>query len=820
VAERRGRRRLAVLLGIGAAGILMNTSDHVGARPTIVLEQPAADAAAAASGVVPGVIGSNASVSGNGRYYVSQGAPAASDPSGDPTTLDGRTSTIYFTDRETNATLELTPVPAGVRAGDSIHPVISGDGCSVAIVTELPLDVFRDDDTGERWDVYRARLPLCGGDFGGWELVSTRTDGSTLARDDVSVVDRPAISRSGAIVAFTHPADHIFDSAGLTTISVVDVTVPIDDVERSRLVAGAPIISPNTTFVHRGLDQPAVSGDGRFIAFRSDAASAEAVPGWGSGRVAGGPATRQIFAWDRDELDPFLAVKLISARPDGTQASDDSSEPVISRDGRVVAFSSADTGLASSAPPACPGGRCPTQIYRVDRDIDENSRFDESGRTSTQLVSSVAGTTPPIPGGASSGEPTMSADGHLIAFVTKATNLQLIQAAGGGEATDGDLLIADSSSGALRRLSVSADGVRPAVAAHARPHLSETGRTVVFDTLAASELIGGAPTAGRSVVALSTTPSLSLAEADLGTTLVGFASDEWYVSVINDGSSSFQPAKVTVSDGRFAINAEESTCTLDVPVPPGGDCTVVLAFTPSSVGPVSATLTVAEEGYQATSVSARVRGAGGDPTLRISPAGHDLGRVTVGSSSAEFFLDAKNISMLATSIRSVTVDGANAGDFVVTTNNCANRPLNSRATCSVGVTFTPTGAGRRTAVVRLTTPAGQYTTMVIAGDGAYEPSLEFQDDEVVAGDSMVLIGHGYAPDTPVTIVFGDGRGAPIPGRTTTMGDLLMIVPLPVDGHGGVRTVVVHGADGSVSSAPISVVPVGTDAVGMPGFGLG
>ena len=143
-------------------------------------------------------------------------------------------------------------MPPGVRAGNSINPVISGDGCSVVIVTELPLDVFRDDDTGERWDVYRSRLPLCGGEFGGWELVSTRADGSSLARDDVSIVDAPAVSRSGSIIAYTHPADHIIDGEGLTAISVVDVTVPIDADGRSQLAAGTPITSPDTTFVHVG----------------------------------------------------------------------------------------------------------------------------------------------------------------------------------------------------------------------------------------------------------------------------------------------------------------------------------------------------------------------------------------------------------------------------------------------------------------------------------------------------------------------------------------------------------------------------------------
>ncbi|MET0909384.1 MAG: hypothetical protein ABWZ99_07925, partial [Ilumatobacteraceae bacterium] len=178
VAERRGRRPVAVLTGVIIAGVLMSTSNaDVSARPTIVLEQPAADADATdgAASLTP-VLGAFASVSGDGRYYVSQGAPAPVAAADGTVAADARTSTIWFTDRETDTTVELTPVPVGVRAGNTIRPVISGDGCSVAIVTELALDVFRDDDTGERWDVYRSRLPLCGGEVGGWELVSTRTD--------------------------------------------------------------------------------------------------------------------------------------------------------------------------------------------------------------------------------------------------------------------------------------------------------------------------------------------------------------------------------------------------------------------------------------------------------------------------------------------------------------------------------------------------------------------------------------------------------------------------------------------------------------------
>ena len=232
------------------------------------------------------------------------------------------------------------------------------------------------------------------------------------------------------------------------------------------------------------------------------------------------------------------------------------------------------------------------------------------------------------------------------------------------------------------------------------PQLSDTGRTVAFDTLAAPQLLAdGLP--GRQVVTISTPPTLSLAEADLGSTLVGFTSDEWFVAVINNGPTTFTPSVVTVSDRRFAVNQEASTCALGAPVPPGADCTVRLTFTPNAPGPVNATLTVAEAGFDAVSVSSNVRGAGGEPTLRTNPAGADLGDVVVGQPSAEFLFDVENISLLPTSVSSVEVGGAHPDDFAITSNSCNGKALNPRFTCSVGVTFTPTAPGRRTALVKV-----------------------------------------------------------------------------------------------------------------------
>ena len=813
--RRRERNRRRTLAGSSAllAGLLMTSSTGgVGATPQFVLEQADVAPVEVDTVAVGTALGQQPSVSGDGRHVVFQGAPVSPD--------DERISTIFLTDRASGVTTELSPVPEGLRAGESVFPVISGDGCTVVAVTEMALDVFRDDDTGDRWDVYRSTLPHCEGTIGDWDLVSSRGGSGGIARDDV-VVAPPTTSRSGTLIAYTHPADHLFDAEGLTTISLVDATVPIDDPNRSRFVAGSPADSPTDTFVHFGLDQPVLSGNGQYLVYRSDATSAEAVPGWAPGAVDGGPATAQVFSWTIDEPDPFQAVTLISALPDGSPSTTGAAEPDVSRSGRTVTFVSSDPGLAAAEFPNCVAD-CPTQVFVADRDPDDDGDIgiDEVATIDIVSVSPVEGADLPAAGTAPSNQPSISGDGQLVAFVTRAPNLQLIEVPGMGSGDDGDLLLAEIRNGRLSRLTEAVAGILPTPGVHAHPDLSDMGRTAVFDTAAASELLVEGALAGRQVVARSSDPLLSLPDADLGTTLVGLASDEWYVAVINDGPSSFRPTSVTVSDSRFEINDEKSTCLLANSVPAGGDCTVALTYTPTAPGPSSATLTVAEDGFGAVSVSATLAGAGGNPALRIEPAGADLGKVVVGEPSVEFQFDLSNIAFNPTEITSFEITGEHAGDFEFTSNNCAFRPLNPRAACSVGITFTPSDAGRRTALVELATRDDQYTTMVIAGDGEYEPVVEIGSESVDAGQEFLATGSQYPPNTEVVVVFGDGPNSSVTALTDADGNFSVVVPVDPNERGGDRTIVVQSASGAAASAPVEVVEDHLPYIGLPGFGLG
>ncbi|MFK8024644.1 MAG: hypothetical protein AB8G26_11850, partial [Ilumatobacter sp.] len=202
------RSRRAVFGVVGAVAVLLAGDAGAAATRSPVVAQSSPDVDVAEHTPLGAAGSVRPSVSGDGRFVVFAGpAPEATD----------QRTTVFLTDRSTAETVELSQVPPDLRRGDTVFPVLSGDGCSVAVVTQLQLDVFRDDDQGDRWDVYRARLPHCGGTPGNWELVSTRmTDAGGVSRDDVLVAPA-SMSRSGATVAYAHAATHLFDAAGVST---------------------------------------------------------------------------------------------------------------------------------------------------------------------------------------------------------------------------------------------------------------------------------------------------------------------------------------------------------------------------------------------------------------------------------------------------------------------------------------------------------------------------------------------------------------------------------------------------------------------------
>jgi hypothetical protein len=787
----------AGLLGSGALATLVGIATFV--QASTPANEPADGSTSVVTAIDAPVHGSRPSISDDGRWLTYQGLP-----------LDGseRSSTVFLVDLDDPAAspIELTaPVPES-RLGDSVHPIISGDGCSVAVITQLSYDLFRDDDRDARWDVYRQTLPHCGGTLGDWDLVSTQSsaDGDTSALDRVDPTDAPAVNRSGAVIAFTHL--RFANRDDLFTVSVVDLTVPLGDDGRITVVEGTPVLPPDTVFRYVGQRHPDVSDDGQFVVFTSDAVADSVRPEWGVGPIEGDFATSQVYVWDRAATTLGETVLLVSG-VDGLPAAEGASSPVISGSGQYVAYlTSSPDVLADAILPEC-RGVCPLQVVRtnlVDGSTTLVSKANSGGGT-TQLAADLG-----------AAQPAITDDGSQVAFVSRSTNLFVSATEAGTILDDGDVVISTVDLGEIERISVLSDGVTPAPAVHAHPALSANGHVVAFDTLAADiegrRAVPGLD-GGRQVVTQLRPAQLSAPVLDVGTVAVGLPGPEWYIPIRNDGRSSFVPTSVVSSRIEFAITG--GTCQLPLPVLPGQWCTVELVLTPTLEGPIEAELTVSDGIPGGGSVTTVLRGAGGEPALVPPQRSLDYPLTVVGQRSPAIAFDIGNIGFGPATITSIEMTGTHPGDFVIESDSCIGYSINPGSTCSIALSFAPTQAGHRTASVLVSTSLGQYTTVLANGDATRVSSLVAASEEVRPGDGVGLGGSGWAPGAEVLVSWADGRGETVAVRASSEGTFLTALPTSRNERSGVREIVAQSGD-TVTRVEVRVLRVPSESIRPPG----
>jgi Tol biopolymer transport system component len=214
------------------------------------------------------------------------------------------------------------------------------------------------------------------------------------------------------------------------------------------------VASDGTQAIGPFTDNPAISPDGRFVAFESSASNL--VAGDTNGRT-------DVFVHDR--LTGITTRESVSSA--GAQGNFESYAPSISADGRFVAFASTATNLIA--------GMTITeyQVYLRDRTL---------GVTSLVSVSSGG-----VPGnGSSLGKPSITGDGRFISFNSNASNL-----VAGDTNGLADVFTRDRVSGTITRDSVASDGTQAAgVSGSYDPSLSSDGRYVAFSA-GANNLVPG-----------------------------------------------------------------------------------------------------------------------------------------------------------------------------------------------------------------------------------------------------------------------------------------------------------------------------------------
>jgi Tol biopolymer transport system component len=387
-------------------------------------------------------------LSSDGRYLVFGSAgqldPADTNDFGD----------VYIRDRQ-------APAPQVLSNGGADSPTIAGDGVLVAyrsghngcaaiegftgsgqFICSAPPTVIVGNRLPYQLLDCQACDPSVDGCFGGCTVGScpvTLSEASGTCPDG-STPDTPALSDDGNLLAFSSDATNLTpepDFNGATDVFVRDLMTGEGELA-SLSTTGIPGDGPSGA--------PAISADGRFVVFQSYATTLLGPNGDQNGQP-------DVFVHDRQTRE----TERVSVSSSNQEANGPSGAPVISEDGRFVAFVSTATNLASSA--TTPGR---SHVYLRDR-----------WRGTTTLLSHG------LTGGEandSSLAPALSADGKTVGFVSRASDLTV-------DAPDGaashvfvlDLSVPTPTCG------TSLPGERPVAIVSVDSQLVDIGTTVSFD---------------------------------------------------------------------------------------------------------------------------------------------------------------------------------------------------------------------------------------------------------------------------------------------------------------------------------------------------
>ena len=387
-------------------------------------------------------VGATGTVSSDGRYVAFTSSATTLVP-GDT----NANSDVFVYDRQTAQTTRVSVSSSGAQAnGASVALGLSADGRAVVFLSSASNLV--PGDTNGQPDLFVYDRPTA---------QTTRVSVASTGTQANGASTTAALSSDGRYVAFASSATNLVSG---------DTNAKSDVFVRDRTTSQTTRVSVASAGTQGTGDSllPALSGDGRYVAFLSSASNLV------TGDTNGQP---DLFVYDRQTAQ----TTRVSVASTGTQANGASTTAALSSDGRYVAFASSATNLVSGDTNA------KSDVFVRDRTTSQTTRVSVASAGTQGTGDSL------LPG--------LSADGRFVVFASSAANLVT------GD-TNGtfDIFVRDRTTNQTKRASVGAGSLQ-STADSLLPAVSGDGLVVGF-TSSASNLVSGDTNAVSDVFVTNT----------------------------------------------------------------------------------------------------------------------------------------------------------------------------------------------------------------------------------------------------------------------------------------------------------------------------
>nr|MBA3914661.1 choice-of-anchor D domain-containing protein [Terriglobales bacterium] len=226
------------------------------------------------------------------------------------------------------------------------------------------------------------------------------------------------------------------------------------------------------------------------------------------------------------------------------------------------------------------------------------------------------------------------------------------------------------------------------------------------------------------------------------------------VILTNNGTANLNISNIAFTGQNPSYFTQTNTC--NAPLPPGSSCNVQVVFAPLYVGAVSANVSVTSDASVLPQTVA-LTGNAVAPTLGVSTSSMSFGSEPIGLPSVPMQSTITNTGTGPLLISSITITGANAGDYAQTS-TCPISPssLAVGASCTISATFNPTALGVRFGNILITdnVVAGN-TTITMTGTGTTPAAVSLSPSSLTFPGTNI---NTTSAPLPVTLT-NSGNGA-------------------------------------------------------------